>query len=276
MLDSKILMFSETQLSTWSNQGATVTSASTYESVRAALENPNVALGSKSKEIYLQGSYRNATNIYGDSDVDVVCQLNRTFYRDISAMPTEQQQAYLAAYSRGEYSEDQFNADVEEALSDYFGATNVRRSVKVFLVDREDGRLTADVLPALQFRKYNWFVSRGNESYTEGVKFKDREGNWTTNYPKLHIANGQAKNSRDRTNGSYKPTVRMFKNVRNYLIRTGDIAEGQSRKLRGIPTFPQLRRLLAKLSKPDISLATKSGHFNLLRTSRSLVPKAGR
>src|SRR5271170_6022219 len=44
----------------------------------------------------------------------------------------------------------------------------------------------------------------------------------------------------------------------------------KSRPGRGISTFPQPRRLLAYEStqkpKPDISLATKSGHFNLLRT----------
>src|SRR5271165_4103814 len=40
----------------------------------------------------------------------------------------------------------------------------------------------------------------------------------------------------------------------------------KSRKVRGIPTFPQRRRLLDELQQPDISLATKSGHFNLLRT----------
>src|SRR5205807_10372703 len=39
----------------------------------------------------------------------------------------------------------------------------------------------------------------------------------------------------------------------------------ESRKERGIPTFPQPRRLLVK-HKPDRSCATKTGHFNLLRT----------
>src|ERR1700677_1462457 len=40
----------------------------------------------------------------------------------------------------------------------------------------------------------------------------------------------------------------------------------KSRKVRGIPTFPQPRRRLVKLLKPDMSCATKTGHFNLLRT----------
>src|SRR5215472_7686550 len=41
----------------------------------------------------------------------------------------------------------------------------------------------------------------------------------------------------------------------------------KSRQLRGIPTFPQLRRLREINLKPDISFATKSGHFNLLPTA---------
>src|SRR5208283_312436 len=45
----------------------------------------------------------------------------------------------------------------------------------------------------------------------------------------------------------------------------------KSRQVRGIPTFPQRPRRLddeeSQKPKPDISLATKSGHFNLLRTT---------
>src|ERR1035438_2820849 len=47
-------------------------------------------------------------------------------------------------------------------------------------------------------------------------------------------------------------------------------ASGEGRKMSlDIPfyrTFPQRRRRLDELHQPDISLATKSGHFNLLRT----------
>src|SRR5208283_4144897 len=55
----------------------------------------------------------------------------------------------------------------------------------------------------------------------------------------------------------------------------------KSRQVRGIPTFPQRPRRLddeeSQKPKPDISLATKSGHFNLLRTRVTLtcVHKAG-
>src|SRR5207245_2874224 len=83
------------------------------------------------------------------------------------------------------------------------------------------GRLTADVLPALQYRDYQWFVAPGIESFVEGIRFVDSSGNAIINFPKLHISNGQAKNSVSRTNGWYKPSIRMFKNVRNRLVEEG-------------------------------------------------------
>src|SRR5271165_3089759 len=46
----------------------------------------------------------------------------------------------------------------------------------------------------------------------------------------------------------------------------------KSRQERGIPTFPQPRRLRYEQEpKQDISLATKSGHFNLLRTAAEIA-----
>jgi hypothetical protein len=66
------------QLQVWSTQPDPSRSAETYASVRAALEG-SVHLRPHSFEIYLQGSYANATNIRADSDVDVVAQLTSSF-----------------------------------------------------------------------------------------------------------------------------------------------------------------------------------------------------
>jgi hypothetical protein len=59
-----------------------------------------------------------------------------------------------------------------------------------------------------------------------GVQFADSAGNLTLNYPKLHIENGEAKNSQPRTNGRYKPSVRMFKNARNTATERGLLIDG--------------------------------------------------
>jgi len=56
----------EAQLETWSHQGATVTSESTNGSIKTALESSNSKIKNKNTDIYLQGSYKNSTNIRFD------------------------------------------------------------------------------------------------------------------------------------------------------------------------------------------------------------------
>jgi hypothetical protein len=74
------------------------------------------------------------------------------------------------------------------------------------------------VLPAVQFRRYATFTDQNNLSAHWGIQFFDSLNNPIVNYPKYHIDRGQEKNSATRTGGRYKPTVRLFKNCRNYLI----------------------------------------------------------
>jgi len=64
----------ESQLVTWSRQGAITTSKQTHESIRSALAAFKWPGGVK-YEVYLQGSYKNATNIFAESDVDLLVEL---------------------------------------------------------------------------------------------------------------------------------------------------------------------------------------------------------
>src|SRR6266852_2928569 len=112
----------ETQLETWSNQGATVTSAAAYTSIKAALADPKSQVRHLNPEIYLQGSYGNTTNIYADSDVDIVVQYNSVYDWNISAL-SEQQQLLFQALPKVSYTWKQFYVPVVESLQSYFGAT---------------------------------------------------------------------------------------------------------------------------------------------------------
>jgi hypothetical protein len=217
----------EHQLQTWSNQGATTTSASAYASIKNALEKAGSPVAYHNMEIYLQGSYRNATNIYGDSDIDVVAQLNATFQRDISALAPDQVALYNQNYPNATYLWQHFRADVFKALQNHFGAGKVTPGTKSIKVVVASGR-PADVVPALHYRHYQFHYGRGpgKESYTSGIWFQDSSGVQVINYPKLHIENGESKNSASRTNGAYKPGVRMFKNARNKLIDDGVLVSG--------------------------------------------------
>lgn len=221
----------ESQLQTWTNQGATVTAQRTHEEVSKALLSPNSPLVkrglvlNKDYEIYLQGSYRNSTNIYGDSDVDVVVQLNNAFERNISKLSAAEQTAYKSSVVDAKYGWRDFRADVLLALQLHYGPRNVIEGNKCINC-RKEYLLEADVVPCILFRDYKSF-GRGANDYVEGMKFYTlRENRPVVNYPKQHINNGAGKNS--LANGEYKPSIRMFKNARNYLKGKHMVTDGMA------------------------------------------------
>lgn len=212
------------QLNTWSNQGATTTSAAAYAAIRNAVVATSSPLRGRNVDIFLQGSYGNSTNIYGDSDVDVVVLYGDTFYKDMSALPPPQQQAHELAFPIAAYHWDDLRNDVLTALRTYFGPQAVTLGNKAIKVQTATGRMTADVVPAMQFRRYVNFVNQANLSAYWGIQFFDASGNAVVNYPKYHISQGEAKNQDARTRGQYKPTIRIFKNFRNHLVARNFLA----------------------------------------------------
>src|SRR5215468_5404199 len=111
----------ESQLETWCKQGAITTSSQAYASIKAAIEHVNSDVKSLNPEVYLQGSYGNNTNIYAESDVDVVVQLNSVWGRDLVALPVSQRQAYDASVEDAIYGTKQFRSDVLKSLQRYYG-----------------------------------------------------------------------------------------------------------------------------------------------------------
>lgn len=213
----------EAQLSTWSNQGAVQTSSATYASIQAALDAFTSWPKGLDREIYLQGSYCNSTNIRGDSDVDVVVQLNSTFDRDLTALSASEQQAYTSAFSKATYLWADFQQDVLKALRAYYGTGNVDVGKKCLKVKGGSGRLPADVVVAMEHRKYLRFRSIGDQSYVSGMTFYvPSEDRWVVNFPKVHRDNGAEKNN--NAGKRYKPNVRVYKNARTYMINNSLIA----------------------------------------------------
>jgi hypothetical protein len=213
----------EAQLQAWSGHGATTAAKTTHQSVRTALEGAT-RLNGRSFEIYLQGSYRNDTNVRGDSDVDIVVQLNSTFGYDTSRLSPAELGAYSYAYPAADYLWDQFRSDVLQSLKAYCGDAAVTPGNKCLKVAAAAGRLRADVVPALEHRVYTSFIRRGLESYGSGIRFHEQSsGRAIINYPKLHYDAGVAKNA---TGGYYKPAVRMFKYARTVCVERGLLADG--------------------------------------------------
>ena len=69
----------ESQLETWSHQGSVTQSSATYNTIKNVLKDADTPYAGKSYSVFLQGSYGNDTNIYAESDVDIVIKLNDCF-----------------------------------------------------------------------------------------------------------------------------------------------------------------------------------------------------
>lgn len=201
------------QLSTWTNQGGTAASSNAYSAISRALQAPTSTVRNRNFEIFLQGSYRNTTNIYGDSDVDVVLALNETTTSN-SASLTPHDRLLVPAGMPAQYTVQMFRNDVLASLRAAFGLNRVREGRRAINVNTGHGR-EADVIPSIVYYHYYRSGQLSGLYYYEGIAFLS--GNqWIYNFPKQHIDNGQAKNI--RTNGRYKPAVRMFKNARNGAV----------------------------------------------------------
>ena len=218
----------EAQLETWAHQGAITTSKKTADCVKQILKSDSV-LKDKDFDLYLQGSYKNDTNIRGDSDVDIVAQLNTTFGFDLSRLGEEEIRMFRQAYPDATYQWKEFRKDVLKAILGYYGNNNIAEGDKAIKVIQMPGYLAADIVVCIHYRKYAYFNGPKNQSYIDGIKFYTRkEGRVIVNYPKEHYENGKTKNSTGHTSGWYKPAVRTFKNARSFLIDHDIITNDQA------------------------------------------------
>ena len=217
------MAISEAQFETWSKQGAIQTSAATYETVRLALAAADAPYAAKSYEIFLQGSYGNDTNIFADSDVDCVIATDSVYYHDTEELSPSEKAAFEAGWSSATYDYNDFKRDVLVQLTKRFDP-DVTVGDKAIAIAARGARRDADVLAAVQYRRYWSYKSMYNQRYTDGVCFWTRGGVQIINYPKQHKANATTKHQ--ATNGWFKPCVRILKNMRNAMVDGGYLAAG--------------------------------------------------
>ena len=110
----------ESQLSRWSHHGPQDASKRTHEAKRSALEDYSWPQG-MTHNVFLQGSYRNDTNIRGDSDVDVVVQLTSAFRHDASLLSPFEQNQLDATFQPAQYDWNDFRREALRALVNWFG-----------------------------------------------------------------------------------------------------------------------------------------------------------
>jgi hypothetical protein len=212
------------QLETWSHQGAVTSSTDTYATVRRALENQNASYANRRFEIFLQGSYGNHTNIYAESDVDIVICYTDAFYSDLDLLPGEQKSTYQTAFRDADYNCETFRRDVQSALVSAFGQS-VQLRTKAIKIAASGARRNADVIVAFRHRRY-WEFTQSNQRFGEGICFLTNDGTRIYNFPRQHSANLTAKHQ--ETGNRYKPAIRVFKNMRSNLVERGYIQEGDA------------------------------------------------
>ncbi len=214
------MAISENQLETWSNQGPTGQFTDTYNAIRNRLLDNNAPYPSSKVDVYLQGSYRNNTNVWGDSDVDIVLCHTGAFFYDIDALNEGGKAAFKADYPNdAAYGYTQFKKDAEDyILSLYAGVTTGGKALKI---PAGGNRRDADVIVCQSVRRY---VSYGPAPGTkhEGIAFF-ADGTRIDNFPKQHAENCTLKHQ--ATEQRFKRMVRVFKNMRNSLIDSGHLTD---------------------------------------------------
>jgi hypothetical protein len=211
----------ERQLETWGQQGKTGQFTDTYKSIRTYLLDSSAPYPVKEVEVFLQGSYGNDTNIWADSDVDIVLNHTGAFYYDITEMSAKEQEHFKGVFSKdAEYGYARFKADGEGWITRLYNGVRVGK--KAIYVPGNGNRRNADILLCGQFRRYTSY-DFGVHNYYEGVAFYSN-GQRIENFPKQHSENCTAKHQ--ATNGNFKPMVRVFKNIRNSMVEKKMLADG--------------------------------------------------
>ena len=180
--------------------------------VRAAVKN-SPQLAKWDIDIFIQGSYKNNTNVRLQSDVDVCVCLSNTITTDYLFAPgrSDSTEGIVPAT----YTYTQFKNDLQQALISAFGSGNVTRGNKAFNIKENSYRVTADVVPCIEHRRYE-----ASASYEKGTSLWPDNGNaWIHNFPAQHYSNGVSKNM--ATSGYFKDTVRIMKNMRNRMDEHG-------------------------------------------------------
>jgi hypothetical protein len=213
----------ENQLNTWASIGSVQQSAATYQSIKGVLNDTSSPYRVRSFENFLQGSYGNDTNVWRDSDVDIVMRLSSVYYSDTSGLNPADKANYDRNFSRAEYSFALFKQEVASWLTMSFGR-GVDTSGKAIFVPGSGSRRDADVLACAEHREYITYPASGQPAYREGIVFWKADGGQIINYPKQHSAN--CTNKHQATGGCFKPTVRIFKNIRNRMVEDGWLKEG--------------------------------------------------
>lgn len=213
------------------SQTETEKSARTHKAIRTHLES-DPELNKYFIDTFLQGSYKNSTNVRGDSDVDMGSLTNKVFYYETDWLPTEQitrngliqpslkesVEMELKALPPGQFGYKEFRADILTSLRTKYGYENVEDGNKAVKIQGNSYRMDADVLPCMAYRQY-FKACNGEPSYHSGITFFTKSSERIINFPHQHFTNLTQKNQ--NTDGKVKGCIRILKCIRNEFEDAG-------------------------------------------------------
>ena len=193
----------ERTLARWSHHEAAADFKQAHLPIRKALE-AHKGLARFDYEVFLQGSYKNDTNLGGDSDVDVVVRLTTRLKPSVAELAGKRLQkndSHKFVYQEWK----SFRDEALKALRAKFGkvAESGRKTLKV-----SKGRIPADADLVVTV------------SHRQGIGFYlSDEKRWVVSSPQQHHSRGLKK---EKAAGlRFKRTIRMFKAARNRLVEEG-------------------------------------------------------
>jgi hypothetical protein len=193
----------ETTLARWSHHQPGTAFKQAHVPIREALK-AHKGLSQFKYEVFLQGSYKNDTNLGGDSDVDVVVRLSAKLKPTVASLTGER----LKKDGSHRFVHQQWQSFRDEALKAMRGrfgkaAKSGRKTLKV-----PKGKIPADADLVVTV------------SHRDGIGFYlSDERRWVVSFPQQHHARGLKKEK--ATNMRFKRTIRMFKAARNRLVEKG-------------------------------------------------------
>src|SRR5256885_8270481 len=136
---------SEDQLETWSHQGQTGQFTATYETIKAVLDDRRAPYTNRDADSFLQGSYKNDTNVHGDRDVDIVLRTRAVYYSDTGRLQPDEKAKFDKGWSRATYQLSDFKNEVVYWLRQHYGSAVVA-GPKAITIAGNGSRRDADVL----------------------------------------------------------------------------------------------------------------------------------
>ena len=193
----------ERTLSRWSHHEAAKAFKQAHVHIRQALD-AHKGLWQFKYEVFLQGSYKNDTNLGGDSDVDVVVQLSSKLKPAVADLTGERlKEDDSHKFVHGQWKS--FRDEALKALRTRFGtaATSGRKTLKV-----PKGKIPADADLVVTV------------SHKDGIGFfLSDERRWVVSFPQQHYNRGLRKER--AASMRLKRTIRMFKAARKGLVEKG-------------------------------------------------------